>query len=167
MPLLRPCQHGTWHRNHAEPPAKKSEFGPSRDAMELDAEIATASRHLADVLETALRGVYPTEMLTPVPADMRRWVMTARDGGRREGRIHPSLRAKLSLARVNLMDETYAVGDPFDMIMCRNVMIYFDKQTQAKVLKRLCDRLKRGGYLFIGHSESITGIELPLVTVAN
>jgi chemotaxis protein methyltransferase CheR len=46
-------------------------------------------------------------------------------------------------------------------------MIYFDKQTQAKVLKRLCDRLKRGGYLFIGHSESITGIELPLVTVAN
>jgi chemotaxis protein methyltransferase CheR len=120
-----------------------------------------------DVLETALRGVYPTEMLTPVPADMRRWVMTARDGGRREGRIHPSLRAKLSLARVNLMDETYAVGDPFDMIMCRNVMIYFDKQTQAKVLKRLCDRLKRGGYLFIGHSESITGIELPLVTVAN
>ncbi len=120
-----------------------------------------------DVLETALRGVYPNEMLTPVPAEMRRWVMAARESGRREGRIHPSLRAKLSLARVNLMDETYSVGDPFDMIMCRNVMIYFDKQTQAKVLKRLCDRLKRGGYLFIGHSESITGIELPLVTVAN
>jgi purine-binding chemotaxis protein CheW len=82
-------------------------------------------------------------------------------------RIHASLRAKLSLARLNLMDESYNVGDPFDMIMCRNVMIYFDKQTQAKVLGRLCDRLKRGGYLFIGHSESITGIELPLVTVAN
>ncbi|WAC60541.1 CheR family methyltransferase [Brevundimonas sp. SL130] len=120
-----------------------------------------------DVLETALRGVYPNEMLTPVPADMRRWVMTSRDSTRREGRIHPSLRAKLSLARVNLMDEAYSVGDPFDIIMCRNVMIYFDKQTQAKVLKRLCDRLKRGGHLFIGHSESITGIELPLVTVAN
>ena len=120
-----------------------------------------------EVLETALRGVYPNEMLTPVPADMRRWVMSARDASRRESRIHPSLRAKLSLARVNLMDEAYSVGDPFDMIMCRNVMIYFDKQTQAKVLKRLCDRLKRGGYLFIGHSESITGIELPLVTAAN
>jgi chemotaxis protein methyltransferase CheR len=120
-----------------------------------------------DVLETALRGVYPAEMLTPVPAEARRWVMPARDARRREARIHPSLRAKLSLARVNLMDETYSVGDPFDMIMCRNVMIYFDKQTQAKVLTRLCDRLKRGGYLFIGHSESITGIDLPLVTVAN
>ncbi|NBB65819.1 chemotaxis protein CheR [Pseudomonas sp. ODNR1LW] len=120
-----------------------------------------------EVLETALRGVYPNEMLAPIPAEMRRWVMTARDTSRREGRIHPSLRAKLSLARVNLMDESYSVGDPFDIIMCRNVMIYFDKQTQAKVLKRLCDRLKRGGHLFIGHSESITGIDLPLTTVAN
>jgi len=120
-----------------------------------------------DVLETALRGVYPNEMLTPVPVDARRWVMPAKDSRRRESRIHPSLRAKLSLARLNLMDESYSVGDPFDMIMCRNVMIYFDKQTQAKVLKRLCDRLKPGGYLFIGHSESITGIELPLMTVAN
>lgn len=120
-----------------------------------------------EVLETALRGVYPNEMLTPVPADARRWIMDAKDRTRREGRIHPSLRAKLSLARLNLMDDAYSAGDPFDMIMCRNVMIYFDKETQAKVLKRLCDRLKRGGYLFIGHSESITGIELPLVTVAN
>jgi chemotaxis protein methyltransferase CheR len=120
-----------------------------------------------EVLETALRGVYPDEMLTPVPADMKRWVMRARDASRRESRIHPSLRSKLSLARLNLMDEAYSVGDPFDMIMCRNVMIYFDKQTQAKVLNRLCARLRPGGYLFIGHSESITGIELPLVTVAN
>jgi chemotaxis protein methyltransferase CheR len=120
-----------------------------------------------EVLETALRGVYPDELLTPVPAEARRWIMPARDSRRRESRIHPSLRAKLSLARVNLMDDAYSVGDPFDMIMCRNVMIYFDKQTQARVLTRLCDRLKRGGYLFIGHSESITGIELPLVTVAN
>jgi len=120
-----------------------------------------------DVLETALRGVYPNEMLTPVPAEYRHWVMSAKDKTRRESRIHPALRAKLSLARLNLMDDSYAVGEPFDMIMCRNVMIYFDKPTQAKVLKRLCERLKRGGYLFIGHSESITGIELPLVTAAN
>ncbi|WP_287104773.1 CheR family methyltransferase [Brevundimonas sp.] len=120
-----------------------------------------------EVLETALRGVYPDEMLTPVPADMKRWVMRARADSRRDSRMPPSLRSKLSLARLNLMDEAYSVGDPFDMIMCRNVMIYFDKQTQAKVLNRLCARLRPGGYLFIGHSESITGIELPLVTVAN
>lgn len=120
-----------------------------------------------EVLETALRGVYANEVLGPVPADMRRWVMPARDSRRREARIHPALRAKLSLARLNLMDDSYSVGEPFDLIMCRNVLIYFDKPTQAKVLKRLCDRLKRGGFLFIGHSESITGIDLPLTTVAN
>lgn len=70
MPLLRPCQHGTWHRNHAEPPAKKSEFGPSRDAVELDAEIATASRHLADVLETAPLPVFvpPWNRIDPAHA---------------------------------------------------------------------------------------------------
>lgn len=120
-----------------------------------------------EVLEAALRGVYANEMLAPVPAEMRCWVMPARDSRRREARIHPSLRAKLSLARLNLMDDSYAVGEPFDLIMCRNVLIYFDKPTQARVLKRLCDRLKRGGFLFIGHSESITGIDLPLTTVAN
>lgn len=120
-----------------------------------------------EVLETALRGVYPNEVLGPVPAEMRRWVMPARDSRRREARIHPALRAKLSLARLNLMDDSYSAGDPFDLIMCRNVLIYFDKPTQAKVLKRLCDRLKRGGFLFIGHSESITGIDLPLKAVAN
>jgi chemotaxis protein methyltransferase CheR len=120
-----------------------------------------------EVLETALRGVYPNEILAPVPPEMRHWVMPARDSRRGEGRIHPSLREKLSLARANLMDESYSVGDPFDMIMCRNVLIYFDKQTQTKVLKRLCERLRRGGYLFIGHSESITGIDLPLVAAAN
>ena len=121
-----------------------------------------------DVLEAAHRGVYANEMIAPVPADMRRrWVMTARDAKRREVRIHPSLRARLALARLNLMDDSYSVGEPFDFIMCRNVMIYFDKPTQAKVLKRLCDRLRPGGYLYIGHSESITGVELPVVTVAN
>jgi chemotaxis protein methyltransferase CheR len=65
------------------------------------------------------------------------------------------------------MDDTYPVGEPMDVIFCRNVLIYFDKPTQAKVLGRLCDRLAPGGYLFIGHSESITGFNLPVRTVAN
>lgn len=122
-----------------------------------------------DVLEAAHRGVYASEMVAPVPAEMkRRWVRVAKDPQRREIRIHPTLRAKLALARLNLMDDSYAaVGDPFDIIMCRNVLIYFDKPTQAQVLTRLCERLKRGGHLFIGHSESITGIDLPVTTVAN
>lgn len=120
-----------------------------------------------EVLETALRGVYDRDVLAPVPAEMRRWIMPARDSRRREARIHPILRSRLSLARMNLMEQVYSTGEPFDLIMCRNVLIYFDKPTQERVLGRLCDRLRSGGYLFIGHSESITGIDLPLTAVAN
>ena len=65
------------------------------------------------------------------------------------------------------MDDSYTIGDPVQIIFCRNVMIYFDKETQAEVLSRLCDCLVPGGYLFIGHSETISGLDLPLKTVAN
>lgn len=121
-----------------------------------------------DVLQTALKGIYTPEMVTPVPPALRqRYVMQARDKTRNEVRIHPRLRSRVGFARLNLMDEKYPVGDAMDMIFCRNVMIYFDKQTQAGVLQRLCDCLRPGGYLFIGHSETVAGFDLPLRTVAN
>ncbi|MDM9620215.1 CheR family methyltransferase [Rhizobium sp. S96] len=121
-----------------------------------------------DVLNTARLGIYSEDMVHPVPRDlMRKYVMTAKQPGRREVRISPALRARVGFARMNLMDDSYPVGDGMHIIFCRNVLIYFDKQTQALVLKRLCDRLLTGGYLFIGHSESIAGIDLPLKQVSN
>ena len=54
-----------------------------------------------------------------------------------------------------------------DMIFCRNILIYFDKPTQAKVLSRLCDHLRPGGHLFLGHSESLVGVDLPVTQIAN
>jgi chemotaxis protein methyltransferase CheR len=82
-------------------------------------------------------------------------------------RISPRLRAKIGFARLNLMDDKFPVGDPMHIIFCRNVLIYFDKPTQQHVLSRLCDCLATGGYLFIGHSESVTGLDLPITQVAN
>ena len=121
-----------------------------------------------DVLRTAHKGIFTPEIVDPVPPVLRqRYVMQSKDKNRNEVRIHPRLRARVGFARLNLMDEKYPVGDPMHMIFCRNVMIYFDKQTQAGVLSRLCDCLRPGGYLFIGHSETIAGFDLPLVTVAN
>lgn len=121
-----------------------------------------------EVLQAARRGVYPRDMIQPVPADMqRRFVMTSRDAARSEVRIHPRLRATVGFARVNLMDSAYKVGEPMHMIFCRNVLIYFDKPTQAKVLARLCDCLIPGGFLYVGHSETVTGITLPVRQVAN
>jgi chemotaxis protein methyltransferase CheR len=121
-----------------------------------------------DVLHVAHSGIYPQEVLAPVPrAMLRKYVLSSRQPGRREMRISPQLRSKVGFARMNLMDETYSVGDPMHMIFCRNVLIYFDKATQAAVLSRLCSCLASGGYLFIGHSESITGVDLPVKQVSN
>ncbi len=121
-----------------------------------------------DVLQVARRGIYAEDMVAPVPAELRRkYVMTAAAPGRRDVRITPRLRAKIGFGRMNLMDRKYPVGDPMHIIFCRNVLIYFDKPTQADVLGRLCDCLLPGGYLFIGHSESISGFDLPLKQVSN
>lgn len=121
-----------------------------------------------DVLASARKGVYPANMLAPVPEDyMQRFVKRSSDPNSGLFRISPALRSKVGFARMNFMDDDYPVGEPMDVIFCRNVLIYFDKATQAKVLGRLCDCLAPGGYLFIGHSESITGFNLPVRTVAN
>jgi chemotaxis protein methyltransferase CheR len=121
-----------------------------------------------DVLQTARRGIYPEDLIAPVPRDLqRKYVLTAKQPGRREVRITPKLRSKIGFARMNLMDEKYPIGEPMHVIFCRNVLIYFDKQTQAGVLNRLCACLAKGGYMFIGHSESITGFDLPLKQVSN
>lgn len=120
------------------------------------------------VLAEAQRGIYPLEAMAPVPAQMRsRYVATARDPSRREARIIPELRRKIAFARLNLMDSQYRVGEPMDVIFCRNVLIYFERDTQAKVIERLCNNLVPGGHLILGHSESIHGLDLPFSTVSN
>jgi chemotaxis protein methyltransferase CheR len=71
----------------------------------------------------------------------------------------------VSFHRLNFMDAEYPVKDQFDAIFFRNVMIYFDKATQEQVIARLCRNLKRGGYLFVGHSESLAGLAVPVELV--
>lgn len=121
-----------------------------------------------EVLEVAQRGIYPAALMAPVPPAMRqRYVLTARAAKRADVRIVPALRTAISFAQHNLMDERYDVGEAMDLIFCRNVLIYFDKPTQEKVVRRLADCLRPGGYLFLGHSETIAGFDLPLKSVAN
>ena len=63
------------------------------------------------------------------------------------------------------MDEKYEMHIKFDIIFCRNVLIYFDKATQCMVINKLAERLKPGGYLFLGHAETVSSMQLPLVAV--
>ena len=135
---------------------------PERDYFVLATDLST------DVLQKAQRGIYPSDLLQPVPAAMmQKYVMRASDSRRPEVRINPGLRSRVGFARLNLMDDVYPVGDPMHIIFCRNVLIYFDKPTQQHVLTRLCNCLLPGGYLFIGHSETVTGFDLPIKQVAN
>lgn len=119
------------------------------------------------VLGEALIGIFQTPMIEPVPIAMRqRHVMIPRDKSQKVVRMAPHLRSRISFARQNLMDAKYAAPQDLDVIFCRNLLIYFDKPTQAAVLRRLCSHLRPGGYLFLGHSETIVGVELPVRTVS-
>lgn len=116
-----------------------------------------------DVLDTAVRAIYPAEIIAPIPMDARkRYLLRSKKPGRAEVRIAPELRGMVRFGRLNLMEETYPVDRDMDVIFCRNLLIYFDKPTQQKVLSRLCDHLRPGGYLFLGHSETIAGLDLPV-----
>ena len=120
------------------------------------------------VLEQADRAVYATELLAPVPpAKAQRYLMHARQpGARAEVRIVPELRRLVRFARLNLMDKTYPFDRDVDVIFLRNVLIYFDKADQEKVILRLVDHLRPGGYLIIGHSESMIGTAVTMRQVA-
>lgn len=120
------------------------------------------------VLAEAQRGIYRSEDIAPVPAGLRdQYFARARDPHRPEVRVVADVRSKVGFAQMNLMDSHYPIGDPMDVIFCRNVLIYFEKDTQFQVISRLCAALRPGGHLFLGHSESIHDFDLPLETVAH
>ena len=114
-----------------------------------------------EVIAQAQRAVYPLAMIDPVPPLLReRYVMRAIDRERHEVRIVPELRRTVRFHCLNLMDPTYRVERDFDVIFCRNILIYFAKSTQNAVLRRLCNHLRKGGFLILGHSELLAGAEL-------
>jgi chemotaxis protein methyltransferase CheR len=120
-----------------------------------------------EVIETARHGIYPESMISPVPMNMRqRYLMRAKTGARDRVRIIPQLRAGIGFGRINLMETPYPIDTDMHIIFLRNILIYFDKPTQHRVLEQLCQHLRPGGFLFLGHSETLAGFGLPLVPVA-
>ncbi len=116
------------------------------------------------VLEKARKAVYREDELAPVPAEMKkRYLLKSKDRSTRLVRIVPALRAAVEFQRLNFMDEDFCIEQPADIVFCRNVIIYFDRPTQEAVLRRICRYLRPGGFLFMGHSETLHGMRLPLV----
>lgn len=120
------------------------------------------------VLAQGQRAVYSAEMIAPVPQQMQdRFLLHARRPGvTREVRIAPEIRRYVQFQYLNLMDQTYPFDRDVDVIFLRNVLIYFEKHDQQAVVGRLVGHLRPGGYLVLGHSESMIGTSLAVRQVA-
>ncbi len=109
-------------------------------------------------LRTAVDGVYPKEKTKKIPPLLlRKYFQIGQGRWDRYYRVKKDLKDSVEFMKFNLM-EIPAFNDSFDIIFCRNVMIYFDKETQDSLVNRFYECLKEKGYLFVGHSESLTGL---------
>ncbi|SNB44791.1 protein-glutamate O-methyltransferase CheR [Geobacter sp. DSM 9736] len=118
------------------------------------------------VLEKAKTAIYDEERVIPVPMPLKRkYLLRSKDRAAGLVRIVPELRSKVSFRRLNFMDSSFGIREHIDIIFCRNVIIYFDRPTQKNLLSRFIDQMHPGGYLFMGHSETLNGLDLPLLAV--
>lgn len=121
-----------------------------------------------DVLKSAKLGIYEEEKIAPIPYELKkRYLLRSKDKSRGVVRICPELRSAVTFRRLNFMDDSFDIGTPLRIIFCRNVLIYFDRPTQEILLNKFCRHLLPGGYLFLGHSETLNGLDVPLVQVSS
>lgn len=117
-----------------------------------------------NVLQTAADGIYTNDRVAGLPADvLKRWFKKGKGRQAVKVRMNPELQAIISFRQLNLMKE-WPMKSYFDFIFCRNVLIYFDRETKENLAQRYSSFLSSGSHLFIGHSESLnnldTGFEL-------
>jgi chemotaxis protein methyltransferase CheR len=128
-------------------------LGPGADVRILATDIS------ARMLAHARQAIYPQEALEPVPPVLRQRSFTCRHPAPpRTYAVREEVRGLVRFARLNLVG-TWPMRRSFDLVWCRNVMIYFDKATQQTLVQRFWERLVPGGYLFTGHSESLAGLD--------
>lgn len=140
-----------------------SEYASSREHFNFS---ILATDICTDVLQKAYRGIYEEDRIVPISADLRKkYLLRSRDKSQGVVRLVPEVRSKITFRRLNFLDSSYRIEEKFQVIFCRNVLIYFDRPTQERVLNNFCRHLVPGGHLFLGHSETINGLDVPLVQV--
>jgi chemotaxis protein methyltransferase CheR len=121
-----------------------------------------ASDISTSVLQKAAQAIYNADRAIDIPdAYKKKYLLKSKDVVNPRVRIVPQLREKVRFENINLMDSELDLG-LMDVIFCRNVLIYFDRETQFRVIQNLLKKLKKGGVLFIGHSESLHFFDLPI-----
>jgi chemotaxis protein methyltransferase CheR len=116
----------------------------------------TASDIDTRVLATAARGVYAADARGLSSERLHRHFLRGKGANSGHIRVKPELARLVSFRTHNLADANWSLGEPFDIVFCRNVMIYFDAPTQRRVLERIHRALAPGGTLYVGHSENFT-----------
>jgi len=133
---------------------------PDFDYVVLATDISTR------VLEKAKMGIYEEGKVADIPDRMKKkYLLRSKDRNRKQVRIVPELRNSIRFGRLNFMEEDFGMKEDMDMVFCRNVIIYFNRVTQERFLVKLVRHLAPGGYLFVGHSETLHGMDLPLKPV--
>lgn len=141
-------------------------FDTVRNPDEWDFKIL-ASDLSTRVLAKAAAGTYDEERVRDVPPDViRRHFLRGRGESVGLLKVKPHLAEMIQFRRLNLMDDRFPIKSSLDLIFCRNVMIYFDRPTQETLVNKFHHYLKPGGYLFIGHSESLQWVRHPFKSLA-
>ncbi len=118
-------------------------------------------------LSKASRGVYTERQAESIPLELRKkYLLRSRNSDEALVQMGPQLRQRIKFKSLNLMDERFDAPKNMDVIFCRNVMIYFNNELREGLVKRFESHLVKGGYLFVGHSESLNGIKTTLEQVA-
>jgi len=118
------------------------------------------------ILQKAMSAVYALEKADEIPQDLKKkYVLKSKNPEKRLIKMDRAIRNRVRFSQLNFM-ENFRLQTPQDIIFCRNVVIYFDRGTQEVLFRKFCDNLNPGGYLFIGHSESLSGMTLPLRQLA-
>ncbi|ARN74663.1 CheR family methyltransferase [Oceanicoccus sagamiensis] len=117
------------------------------------------------VVVKAVNGLYREAEVSDVPLALRQKYFLRSVANTNVVKMGPELQSCVSFGTLNLLNDHYTLPGRFDIIFCRNVLIYFDRPTEEKVINQLCRKLKPQGHLFLGHSESITGLNVPLDTL--
>ena len=119
------------------------------------------------VLHHAQRGIYDEELIEAIPVELRKkYLLKGRKQHKNKVRFSHELRSTIHFEKLNFHKATYDISNRQDVIFCRNVLIYFARSIQETILNRLCRCLRPNGYLFLGPSETLNGMTLPLVRVA-
>lgn len=131
----------------------------------LDYEI-TGTDISIEILQKAVNGIYKEDKVQVIPLELKKkYLLRSKDRKNPTVKVVKELRNKIKFSRLNFMDTSYNIDGDYDVIFCRNVLIYFNRDKQEEVISKLCLKLKSGGYLFIGHSESIMNMNVPLIQI--